>query len=210
MIRANLFCFGFGVLLLNGYCIAQETDDPQARASPPRRHADALGQSQRPLAVSVRRAGRKAWRRAGRSPARRVTTARSSCPFPGRASFREFTRSKVRPRSAGIAVTSRSPRIFPPGSRLAPLRGGRLAGRRLGERPEGRRSRRRIHAVRGRYHRCRRSRGRQRPGRSRVRPDRSRACRPASRLAGTRRARGSGRPSGSRPGPRPTSPTSAS
>ncbi len=29
MIRSNLFCFGFGVLLLNGYCIAQETTIPR-------------------------------------------------------------------------------------------------------------------------------------------------------------------------------------
>ena len=38
-------------------------------------------------------------------------------------------------------------------ARLAPLRRGRLAGRRLGQRPARRRARGRIHPVRGRHHR---------------------------------------------------------
>ena len=64
---------------------------------------------------------------------------------------------------------------------LAPVRRGRLAGRRLGQRPEGRRARGGIHAVRGRHLRRGRARRRKRPGRPRVRPDRPG---PADRQAG--------------------------
>ena len=93
---------------------------------------------------------------------------------------------------------------------LASTGRGRLACRRLGKWSEGRRTRRRIYADRSGYFRRRESRERKRVGCSSVRPDRSRTCPPASRWAGTPPARASGRPSGSRPGPKPTSPASTS
>ena len=56
--------------------------------------------------------------RAGKSPVRRVTTARSSSRFRGRASCPAFIRSRMRPRSAGIAAASPSPRVFPSNERV--------------------------------------------------------------------------------------------
>ena len=54
----------------------------------------------------------------GKSPARPDTIARSSCHFPGRASFPASNRSKMRPRSAGIAAGFSVPTEFPSGLRV--------------------------------------------------------------------------------------------
>ena len=155
MIRSDLFRFGCSILLTEWVRPCSGIQHPEARASSAGRDAGSLGQSQRPLGISVRRRRTKDWPRAGRSPAQRDTTRRSSCRFRGRASCPEFTRS----RSAEGGLVSppvQSPRGVSRGKAgLAPVRSGRLAGRRLGERPESRRARGGLHAVRGRHLRCR-------------------------------------------------------
>ena len=102
---------------LVGTSLARGADDPQAGASPAGRHAPSLGQSQRAWEFrfdaqdqGLRRRVGKA-RRSGIRPDDRRALSR------GRASFREFTRSRARRRSAGIAGDSKSPR-FPAGERV--------------------------------------------------------------------------------------------
>ena len=195
--------FGFSVLLLNGYVAAQESKIPQARASPAGRHARPTG----PISTGAGSFGStprtKGCAEAGKSPAQRDTTRRSSCLFRGRASCREFTRSRARPRWPGIAGDSRFPTEFPTGERVW-LRFGAVDwradvwvnGRKVAEHEGG------YTPFEADISDAVDRDGRERRGRAGVMIRPTRACRPASRSAGTRPARESGRPSGSKPGRR--------
>ena len=118
MIRSTLFGLGSACWSSMALLVAPGIQDPAARASPARRHAGPLGQSQRALGIPVRRAGSGLGRGLGKARRRRASTRRSSCPFPGRASCRESTSIKGRPKWAGIAGDSGCPAEFPAGERV--------------------------------------------------------------------------------------------
>ncbi len=112
MIRSNLL-----PLRLHPVLYFRETSLPRNRRSPgpsipgPTRCA-ATGPISTVAGSSGSTLRTKGWPRAGKSPAQRDLTRRSSCLFPGRASFREFTRSRARPRWPGIAADSKCPPNF--------------------------------------------------------------------------------------------------
>ena len=116
-------------------------------------------------------------------------------PFCWESELSGIHKVKGAPRSAGIAESSAFPPIFLRTTRLAPFRRGRRPCRCLDERQESRRARRRLFPLRGRRHRGRQTRRRQRPRRSRYDPT-DPIIPPASKSAGTRPLRASGRPFG--------------
>ena len=122
-------------------------------------------------------------------------------PFPWESELSGIHQVKDAPKIGWYRRRFTIPKSFPVDQRVWLRFGaGRLARRRLGQRPKGRRARRRIHALRRRHFRRADARRRKRRGRPSIRSDRSRTFRPASRSAGIPPARASGRPSGSRQG----------
>ena len=117
MIRAILALVGVRSCLHRKRCSADEASIPKPEHPRPdamRPWANLNGRWEFRFDAHESRGSAKA----GKSPARRVTTARSWCRFPGRASFRASTRSRMRPRSAGIAAGSRVPEEFPAEQRV--------------------------------------------------------------------------------------------
>ena len=207
MIRAILVWFGL-MLLSQTVLSRRAKPDPQARASAAGCDASPLGQPQRALGIPVRRPGSGPSRRLGKARRGGLRPDDRGALSLGERAFRDPPDPRVRPRSAGIAADSAFPRSFPPnggcGSGSARSTGGPTCGSTAGRSAEHEGGYTPFEAD------ISDASGRDGENMVVVRAfdPTDPACRPASRSAGTRPAPASGRRSGSKPGRRPTSPTS--
>ena len=182
MIRASLVCLGILLASSGLPAAAADADIPKPEHPRPDAMRSALVQSQRALGIPLRRRATRACTAGWEKPDAPGFDRTIVVPFPWESEL--SGNPSAEGGSEGRLV---SPPL--PGSRrlpgrsagLAAVRGRRLAGGRLGQRAEGRRSRGRLHALRirrDRRGRAGRREYRRRPG---LRPHRSR---PADRQAG--------------------------
>ncbi len=202
MIRSTLICFGIGLLAGLRTDLRRRNNHPQTRASPARRDAGNLGEPQRALGISVRCQRPRSPRRLGKAGRRRLRPHHRGPVSLGEQAVRHSPAQRCA-RDRLVSPSVHGPQGVPgraigSGSGSARSIGGPTSGsmaERLSSTREGTRRSRPISPTP--------SSATARTSWSSARSTRPiRVCRPASRLAGTRPARASGRPSGSRRGPK--------